>query len=152
MSGLAAKGQAAITTSKHSFVEMAAISDMYEVQAAEIALSRSRRHDVRDLAQQMVRDHTASSAELMKTARDIAPPKELDRLHKGLIDDLKGISDEDFDKRYLSQQESAHSGAITLFRTFKDHGDDGNLREFCAATLPVLEHHMSMVKTLSAAG
>lgn len=155
IAGAAVKGLASVTTSKDEFVKLAGISDLYEVEAAKIALARSGREDVREFAQEMIRDHSKTTEELKSMLGAMnepeTPPDHLDKIHQTMIDDLNGASDSDFDKRYIAQQESAHSGAITLFKTFRDRGDDSALRELCRLALPVLEKHMAEVRQLARA-
>jgi putative membrane protein len=51
---------ASTVRSTDEFVEKAATGDMYEIEAARIALRRSGSAGIRSIAQQMIDDHTAS--------------------------------------------------------------------------------------------
>jgi len=101
---------AELTTSTKGFVEGAALGDMYEIEASKIALMRTMSDDVRKFAQTMINDHTQTTNRL-KAALDHAKlnvdlPAMLDERHLTLIDDLKSVKDQDFDARFISQQEA----------------------------------------------
>ena len=145
------KAMAAMANAKDSFVKHAALGDMYELEAARIALKRTRREDIRQFARQMIEDHTRTSAALKAAVTGdgaVPVPDSLDRAHQTLVDDLDGASDESFDRRYLAQQKSAHSGALTLFRTYRDSGDDVRLGQLARETVPILERHMAMIERM----
>lgn len=151
--GFAAKLLSSVTTSKESFAEIAGMADIYEIQASEMALRRSDRADVRDFARQMIKDHNRTSDDLKSMLgsmnEPMQPPTELNALFQTLIDDLSGASEENFDKRYLAQQESVHSAAVTLTKTYRDRGDNSALRELAKLAVPLYEGHLEMVKRLA---
>lgn len=153
--GLAGKTLAAITTSIEGFGDHAMVALLYEIESANIALRRSKREDVRQFAQTMLKDHRKMKSELGSflgaTESPTEPPDSVDRVHQILLDDLKGASDTDFDKRYISQQQLAHSEAITLFKTYRDHGENPGLQNLCRLALPILEQHAEMVRRLARA-
>ncbi|MBE7186379.1 MAG: DUF4142 domain-containing protein, partial [Methylobacterium mesophilicum] len=61
---------------------------------------------------------------------------------------LQGASGAEFDALYIDMQAGAHMEAVSLFRTFKDSGDDKNVVAFAKATLPALEKHTMHVMDL----
>jgi putative membrane protein len=153
-SGLADKLEAAITSSTEGFVKMAGTSDIYELEAAKIALQRSTSQDVKDFAHHMITDHTRTTEQLKSTLQALGnptvPPQQLDDRHQTMLDDLNGAAQEDFDHRYIAQQQAAHSAAITLFKTYRERGEAAELRALCAQALPVLEGHLHMVEQMKA--
>lgn len=134
------------------FVKNAALSDMYEIEAAELAIRRTASPPIVKLAEQMIDDHGKASAELKRTVAALddvdAPPARLDERRQGMIDNLEAAPDEEFDKSYLDQQYAAHDEAVTLFRNYSEHGDEPKLKAFASETLPVLERHLSHVQEL----
>lgn len=134
------------------FVKNAALSDMYEIRAAEIAKRRSRTPSITRLAEQMIDDHTKASADLKSILASLdgldAPPAQLDERRQGLVDNLDAAPEDEFDKSYLEQQHAAHDEAITLFRNYAENGDKAELKTFASQTLPVLERHMQHVQDL----
>src|SRR5215831_13264218 len=122
LAGAAGTLSAELTTSTKGFVEGAASGDIYEIEASKIALMRSMSDDVKKFAQQMINDHTQTSNQLKAALEhaklNVELPKMLDSRHQQMIDDLKGVKDQDFDARYISQQESGHNEALILMRGY----------------------------------
>lgn len=155
VSGAVGSVDAATTTSTQGFIEAAAISDMYEVEAAKIALQRSQRADVKAFAQKMLDAHTATTNELKRlvSGENIAVtiPTALDSRHKGMIENLTGAAAADFDGRYIDQQEMAHNQASTLFKGYADNGDSAALKQFAATTLAAINTHLGEARALDQA-
>ncbi|WP_333611318.1 DUF4142 domain-containing protein [Brevundimonas bullata] len=129
-----------------AYVPAAAMGDMYEIQAADIALDRASRADVKALAQMIKTDHTAASAAFKAAAStaapNVTPPAELDQRRKGLIDNLRSASAADFDKVYIDQQVAAHQEAVTLHRGFSDNAEAPALATHARTVLPKIEAHL----------
>jgi putative membrane protein len=153
----AAVGQmsAATTMTASGFVTAAATSDMFEIAAARIALGRAGNPALKEFARKMIHDHAASTVKLKSilasSGLTVTPPSDLDERRRGLINNLNAASDANFDKLYLDQQVAAHEEAVTLFKGYADHGDTPALKDFAAATLPTIEAHLSMAKSMQAA-
>jgi len=141
--GAAAAQTGAATT--EGFVTNATIANMYEIEAAKMALQRSNDAKVKAVAQKILDDHTKAGEEMKAAAAGMTLPTALDERHKGLLDNLRGASNENFDRVYLEQQQSAHREAIDLFGGYADGGDNAALKAFAAKTRPHLETHLQMV-------
>ena len=109
--------------------------------------------DVKAFGKMMVSDHTAMSNEMkpLITAAGKTAPAGLDERRKGLIDNLNAASAAEFDNVYLSQQEAAHSEALTLMQGYADNGDDAGLKGAAAKAVPKIQAHLDRVKQLQAA-
>lgn len=138
-----------------AYVPAAAMGDMYEIQAADIALERSKRADVKALAEMIKKDHVAAGAALKAAAAaaapDVTPPAELDQRRKGLLDNLRSASATDFDKVYIDQQVAAHQEAVTLHRGFADNTDAPALAAHARTVLPKIEAHLQKAQEIQAA-
>jgi putative membrane protein len=134
------------------FVQKAAMSDMYEVQAGKLAAEKGQSDAVKQFAQQMVDAHTKTTEELtgiVKTKNiKVDLPANLDAKHQKLIDDLNSASAQDFDKTYAKQQVDAHQEAVNLFKKYASQGDDADVKQFAQKTLPTIEHHLEGAKKL----
>ena len=147
--GAVAAPAGAMTTD--GFVTNAGVAGMYEIEAAKVALQRSNNAKIKELAQKLIDDHTKAAAELASIAsgvQGVTVPTEMDERHKGLVDNLRGATNADFDKTYLDQQNAAHHEAVDLFGGYADHGDNAALQAFAAKTRPALEMHLQMVEAL----
>jgi len=135
-----------------AYVPNAAMGDMYEIQAADIALERTQNARVRELAQMIKTDHTAAEAlqrQAPQAAPDVAIPSSLDQRRQGLIDNLRSASAADFDRVWIDQQIAAHNEALTLHRGFADQ--DSPLAEHARSVVPKIEAHLRQAEALKAA-
>lgn len=139
--------------STDAFVTNAAIGNLYEIQAGEIAQRRGRSGEVKAFGKMMVSDHTTLSNEMkpLITAAGKTAPTGLDERRKGLIDNLNAASPAEFDAVYLSQQDAAHSETLSLMQGYADNGDDAGLKAAAAKAVPKVQAHLDHVKRLHAA-
>ena len=154
----AAVGQtSAATLGAHNtgaFVSNASQSDMYEVQAAQIAQTRSKNADVKAFAKMMATAHTAMVNEMkpLMMAANEKPADKLDERRQGFIDNLKGANDANFDKTYIDQQVAAHGEALTLMQGYADAtGGDAGLKAGAAKAVPKVQMHLDKAKAIQAA-
>ena len=143
---------AEMTSTLSGFVNEAANSDMYEVEAAKIAEGRSRNPEVKEFAAKMITAHTGTSDELKSILReigsDVAPPAHLDDRRQGLIDDLRGAKNSDFDGRYISQQVDVHREVLLLMQGYTQRGDVPQVKKFAAKTVPAVQSHLDMAEAM----
>ena len=134
------------------FVQKAAMSDMYEVEAGNIASQKGQSAQVKGFGQMMVDAHSKTTEELKgivaseKVKVDL--PTKLDSKHQKLIDDLNAASGEEFDKTYAKQQVDGHDEAVKLFDSYAKDGDNAALKQFAQKTLPVIQEHLAEAKKL----
>jgi len=135
-----------------AFVSNASQSDMYEIEAAKMAQTRSKNPDIKAFAKMMVTDHTKSSAMLkpLIAAAGQTPADKLDQRRQGFIDNLKSASDADFDKTYVDQQVAAHNEALTLMQGYAKDGSDAGLKDAAAKIAPTVQMHLDKIKSIQA--
>ncbi|HEY4263977.1 MAG TPA: DUF4142 domain-containing protein [Micropepsaceae bacterium] len=140
---------AELTTTTKGFVDAAALSDMYEVQAGKLAAMRAHMPELKKFAQDMVDAHTQTTDRLksilVKSAPDVMPPAQLDSRREDMLNDLKGAKDADFDGRYIAQQIGAHDEASILMRGYAKDGDNPDIKMFAADTEPKVQMHLDMI-------
>ena len=148
VTGLGTGATGAVST--EAFLRDAAMGDMYEIEAAKMALARSQNSAVKQAAEKIMDDHKAASEKLKALAatNGWTLPTALDERRKGMLDNLRGASAADFDDRYLDQQTMAHHEALTLFNGYARMGDNAALKGFAAEVAPKLETHAQMVTKL----
>jgi putative membrane protein len=153
----AAVGQtSAATLGSHdtgAFVSNASQSDMYEIQAAKMASTRSKNADVKAFAKMMIAEHTAMTNQMkpLMTAAGQTPADKLDERRQGFVDNLKTASDADFDKTYIDQQVAAHGEALTLMQGYADNGGDAGLKAGAAKAVPKIQMHLDKAKAIQGA-
>lgn len=141
---------AAVEDGVKTYVEKAALGDMFEVEASKIALERSKVEPVKAFAKMMVDGHTATSAELkpLAEAAHVAPPTALDDDHLKKLEDLRTAKDQDFDDVYIDQLTAAHHAALDLHKDYANNGKDAALQAFAAKVAPTVDAHLQQVKAL----
>jgi putative membrane protein len=152
--GMVGKVSAEMTSTTQGFVTAAATSDMYEVEAGKIAAERSSNSAVKDLANHMVKAHTETTDKLKSILASnnikATPPAHLDSRRQGMIDNLRGAKAEDFDHRYVVQQQAAHEEALILMRGYAKDGDNPSVKQFASDTSKAVSEHLAMVKKTAA--
>jgi putative membrane protein len=102
------------------FVNKVAISDMFEIQSSQLALSKQADADTNPFAEKMVQDHQKTSNELkaLVDGGKAKLPTALDAEHQKLLDDLKAKNGKDFDQSYDQAQLKGHRDAVALFEAY----------------------------------
>jgi putative membrane protein len=137
------------------FVETAAVTDMYEIQAGQLALTKSKNNDVKAFAKMTIEDHTKSTDALKQAIKDsgradVEAPAEMSEEKKAMMDDLKQVPDTLFDTMYLTQQSSTHADAENLLTAYAQNGDTSALKAFAGKTAPVVQKHLDKVHEIQA--
>ena len=141
-----------ISPSTQDFVTEAANSDMLEIESSKLVAAKGdARHKA--FAEQMIKDHTATSAELKTLVGSgkvqVNLPAAMDKAHGAKLDKLNSLSGADFIKAYEDMQVSAHKDAVSLFDRYAKGGDNPALKGFAAKTLPHLREHLKMAQDLN---
>lgn len=140
-----------LASGDRTFVTMAAISDMTEIQASKLAQTNGSSQAVKDFGQQMITDHGKTTAELTTILgpKSVTPPAHVDKSHEKDLDKLSKLSGNDFDKAYAKQMVSDHKTAVSLFEKESKSGKDADLQAFAAKNLPTLQGHLKMAQDLA---
>jgi putative membrane protein len=139
-------------TKAATFVEKAAASDMYEIEAAKLAAKRSTNAEIKKFAAMMEKAHTKTTEDLKAaiaaSGAAITPPAALPADLQGKLDDLTKADDKDFDKKYADDQVDAHQAALNLLQRYAQDGDTAAIKAFAAATAPAVQEHLNMAEGL----
>jgi len=152
--GTAGKLGASAMTSADGFVESAAIGNLYELEAARLAVQRSETEPVTNFARKMLLDHTTAmhqmqaALEMNETSGVALPPKSLDLRRQTMLKHLEDTPQDDFNKTYMDQQVLAHEETVSLMRGYADGGDNPQLRSLALGMLPVVERHLQQAKAI----
>lgn len=147
----AAQADDPVAANDKVFADRAAASGLAEIAEARIALDRSGNDQVRKFAQRMIQDHGQANDELAKIAHgeSLGLPTLPTRADQAKADRLGKLTGADFDQAYLADQIAAHKAAVALFLDESKTGQDGELRQFAARALPILEDHYQMAQSLA---
>lgn len=137
------------------FVQEAAGSGMFEVQAAQLATTKASDPDVKSFAGTLVDHHTKANDELTKLANakgvelPAAPPRGLRRD----IEQMGKKEGQEFDREFVRNVGiKAHEKDIKNFEKASKDLKDPELKAFAQKTLPQLKEHLAMAQKLPQAG
>jgi putative membrane protein len=147
--GAFAAAAAAQNTTDTDFARKAALSGMKEVQVSQHAASSAANSEVKEFANQLVRDHTNANEKLKAAAAtmNVELPADLDAEHRSQAERLTAMTGPGLDRGYVEHMAESHRKSVALFETESQNGS-GALREFATATLPTLREHLRMAQDL----
>lgn len=139
-------------TAAPTFVEQAAMGDMYEIEAAKIAAARSANPDVKAFAAMMTEAHAKTSAALKAaiaaSGQAIAPPAALNADMQAKLDKLNKADAKDFNEDYAESQVEAHQTMLNLMSRYANDGAFGPLKTFAVETMGGVQAHLDSAKSL----
>lgn len=124
------------------FTLSAATGGMMELEAAGIALKKSKNKIIKDFAARMLKDHGLANDELKKIAhiKGLQLAQTLPTEMAGHLAELNGLADRAFDVQYMRMMINDHEKTVQLF-TEGIALADPDLKAFAAKTLPLLRQH-----------
>lgn len=143
-------GESKLDGADEDFLEKAAHAGFAEVEGAKMAQEKASNPEVKAFADQMMKDHTKVNEELAALAKQkgYTPPTGPALMQTAKLKAL-GLTDESFDRNYMSQMGvSAHEDTVELFRDASQNAKDPDVKAFATKTLPSLEKHLEMARTL----
>ena len=130
------------------FAVAAADGGLLEVTLGKLAQTKSATPAIQELGKTMELDHSKANDELKALAgqKNITLPDSLSEKSQRMVDDLTKKTGKDFDKAYADMMVDDHQKDIDTFRKESEKGNDGDLKAWATAKLPILAHHLEMAK------
>lgn len=132
--------------SNQDFVNRASNSNIFEIAAGNLAISKGVSAEVKAYGQHMVNDHTDLGAQMLALASSKGWSIPIDLRQKELanLDSLNSASGAAFDSLFTKKMVVSHQEAVDLFTTAsKANGvPDIELRAFAAVKLITLKAHL----------
>ena len=129
---LFASSSTALAQSAQDFVNKVAISDMFEIQSSQLALSKQADEDTKPFARKMVQHHQKTTSELKAVVEGsmvkLTLPATMDSEHQKMLNDLQAKDGKDFDRTYDQIQLKAQQDAVALFESYSKNGDNPELK------------------------
>src|SRR5687768_13653293 len=125
------------------FIAKAVEGGMLEVELGRLAGQQAISPEVRAFSQQMVTDHEAKNAELLKLAasNNIVIPTTLSPDQMEVVDKLRQKTGTEFDDAYMERMIEAHEDMLELFKDAADDAENPAARTLAERTVPDLQHH-----------
>ncbi len=126
-----------------TFMMAAASSNMFEIEAGNLAAQNATDQKVKDFGQMMVEHHTMANQDLQAMASQMGTtlPNTLMPMHQEMLDKLAGKTGNEFNEDYMDTMETAHKMDIAMFEAKNNNATDQNLKAYVAKTLPILQTH-----------
>jgi putative membrane protein len=141
-----------LATDTADYIRGAAMNDMFEVNAAKVALDKSQDFDVQRFARMALSDYGANGAALAATlsqdAFEMTLPEALDDPHALLVDQLEATADTDFDVAYMQAQIMAQESALRLHARYARTGRDQALRAYAKEVLPQIRLRLTVAEQI----
>jgi len=136
-------------TSGLHFVDAVVAADNYRAAAAGLAMKKSPSSDVRELGRSLWRDSIENTRRLKWALIHAEPgvvlPTQISTRYMFVIDQLVPVSGDAFDRRFVAQQSASLKEALALARAYARSGDDFDLKEFAARSVPKLELQLGRI-------
>lgn len=137
------------------FIEEAAASGLFELQAAQLASTRATDPAVKRLATLLADHHASANSELTQLANTLGlelPPAPK-RTQRNELEKLGKRTGAEFDREFVREiGVKEHERDIKTFREAAKDVKEPQLKAWIDKTLPVLQQHLSMAQNLPQAG
>lgn len=150
-----AKADDKLVRGDRKFIEGAAGHGMFEVQVAQLAVTKASDPAVKDFASTLVDHHSAANNELIKlaNAKGVELPPAPPRGMRRDLDKLGKKSGAEFDREFVREVGvKAHEKDIKDFEKASKDVKDPELKAWVDKTLPTLKQHLAAAQKLPQAG
>jgi putative membrane protein len=150
-----AKAQSTGTTTPDTatlnFITQANIGGIKEIKSGKLATQRAKSVSVKAFGAKMIADHSKANAQLLQIAKSkkytIAPPSPGAIADDPMLNKSTGAA---FDKSYVSMMVADHQKTVALFQKQATTGTDPAVKAFAQKTLPILQKHLTSIKSIAA--
>lgn len=125
-----------------AFVLNASAAGLLEVEAANLAIKKSKDKKVKDYAASLLKDYASTNEELNRiaAAKGIQPAKSLSGNAEGDLKVLNTLANQEFDLQYVRMSMGNHQKMLQFF-TDGSRLADPELKAFAVKALPLVEQH-----------
>jgi putative membrane protein len=140
-------------TSGLHFVEAVVNADNYRAKAGGLAMKKSPSADVRAFGRELWVDSIEDTRRLRWVLNQAEPyvflPTTVTPQYMFVIDELLPVSGDDFDRRFIAQQAASLSQALALAQAYARLGDDFDLKEYAARSVPRIQKRLDQVRVIA---
>ncbi len=131
------------------FVAEAVKGDNSEIALGQLVLNKAADSQVKSFAQTLVEDHTKGKAQAAAVAQKLGvqPPEGVSPEAQQEMSRLQNLSGAQFDSEFIRFMVKDHQKDVEEFREVSTSGS-GPTQQFASQTLPVLEKHLQIAKSL----
>jgi putative membrane protein len=131
------------------FMKEAVQGDLAEIEIGKLAQQKGASDKVRQFGQKLETDHSANlkKAEPLAGSLGLTPPTAPNANQKATYEKLSRLSGKDFDRAFAKKMLKDHKNDIREFR--RESRRSGPAADFAKSTLPTLEEHLKIAKSLT---
>lgn len=147
---LAGGSTLALAKTQQEFLSDAIKGDNSEIAMGQLAISKGASAPVKAFGQTLIDDHSKAKADAsaVATTMGVTPPADMSPDAQRAMTKLQQLTGGDFDKEFARIMVEDHEKDIAEFRTEARSGQ-GPVEKLAAQTLPTLEKHLQMARSLS---
>jgi len=140
------------TSADQDFVTKAAQGNSAEIELGKIVAAKSKDPNVKQFAQMMVKDHTATLNELQELAqsKNLNFNDDLPDDAKALQTKLSGDTGKQLDKDYMDGMLEDHQKDVQEFTDQSQKAKDSDVKQWASKTLPILQKHLEKAQQIDA--
>ena len=144
MTLVAGTAMAATPATGNAMLEKLAQGGMTEVEAGKLALNKSTTPGVKEFAEMMVKDHSASNEKVKALAatRKLTLPKAPSEAQQDTMKALHARTGAHFEQAYLAAQVKAHEETVAMLKSEIASGQDAETKSLARELLPTVERHL----------
>jgi len=139
-----------LTANERSFLKMAAMDNMTEIQMGKLAQTKSQDNKIQQYGQTLINDHQNAQDELKTLAQqyNVALPTQLDQTHQQEVNRMGNLSGAGFDRAFVQRAVTDHQKAVQQFQKMSQNATNSDVRQFASNTASVLEKHLDEAQNL----
>ena len=137
---------------QREFVHTAFSGNLMEVELGRMAQQQAKSQQVKDLGQMLMQDHRQANDKLQTIAQNKnieVPATTMAEMHQEKVEELRGLSGSEFDKKYVSLMIEAHQNAIQRFESAQNELQDTELKQWVSNTLETLRKHKERIEQVN---
>lgn len=145
-------GQTNFSPSDKKFMTEAAHGGLAEVQLGQLVLQRGGTSNaVKEFAQRMVQDHTKANNQLQQlaTQKGVTLPTSIGKENRKVKQKLSKLSGASLDRAYIKHMVEDHQKDVSSDQRQAQQGQDPDLKAFAAQTLPILQEHLQLARSIA---
>jgi putative membrane protein len=132
------------TAADKLFVLNASIGNQCEVQLAQQVEQKSQNPQVKQLAQQLIKDHTAANQQLEQTAQQLQVelPQGIPMMKQQEIRIMAALPAGQFDKEFIAHNLAVHAMDVSKYQSVAQLSQNDQVKQYAQQTLPHLQQHL----------
>jgi putative membrane protein len=141
-----------LSAADKKFIEKVASANQAEIQSAQMAAQKASDQHVKDVAQQMLTDHTDAGQKLTALAQQkgVTIPGELAPTDQKQVDKFSKLDGKKFDRAYVKAEIKDHKEMLAVLKKESTGGKDSDVKSFAAQLMPTIQKHLDMLENKTA--